>query len=1174
MRGSLGWCWGVALVLGALGALGCGGTSAPTGGGKSTVPATTGEVKKGLEGWLPKGARLGKPEGHLARISCLSFSPDGEKMISSSHDSSVLLWDVATGRVLKRFEGHSGFVRGCAFFPDGERVASGDSAGQIAIWSIQGDRVQWLKGLDQSNAVYSLSVRPDAGEVLVGTAAGQLMAWNLAQPDSPAMNKAELKGTTGVKTVRAVGYRKNQPMGAGDAGFWLPSAQQHDDEGDNLKPRYASTSAIPLPGGQIALGKYGEVLLIDPGARVRAEVSLRNPHDDTGHKSWITGLAANSTGNRLLSADDSGQVRLWDIGQAPYRLRCSWKEKAGIFAVAYDSRNNRMAVAGDDTSIVLTEANECEELRRFSIPQGRVRALAVQLNALLLGDGKGQVSRWSLPGFQRLDGERVHNGEIKALVASPAGTWFSVGTDFKIFQGPGAKQLGITPNSSITLELQPDQRSLLIGDLLGDLQRLALPGGEIKSLPKLPDSVWAIALHPNGHQALLGGGFSFLARLDLPSGESVNQDWSRLMKSTESTSALIFDLQGQIFAQGGSSGTVLLRNVTDGGQLREFKGLTKEVTGLVFQGSFLWAGGLNHRLVRWNLQNSQNAEPDLNIDEGSDILRLQSTPDGQFLIAGLGDGRASVRKLPNGEQVAHLYPFADGSWATVFAEEGDKGSRFMAGYGPNPSKDNAALNLYYELPSARQEGILADKLSLGDIVLPLQFGKPSIQRDAEGLVSTRVTIFSPSGPPTVTLNGQWPLALQPLKTPAYEVNLVVDDPLAKRYTLHAEAPNRAPIDLAFDLPPDPRAGTEYKKALLIGNEAYPSLGHALGAVHDVERFAGLLKDGRSWKLVDEKSLFQRKNLKGSQLRATIQGFFQQARPYETLLFYYSGHGANQNGQGFLLGTDENPRNPDPQSRVSASELWTWIENSKAGHIAVILDACRASAFLFPENPITKAEQFPKSMVFVFSTAASRNASGTQQGGNFSSVFLDALTLNDSDWFDRGVGAVTINNAFGYAYQKSDQSPRIFGQLDRLPLYYPPVQREAETLASLSLGGQQSHRDSDLSLQEVKVAISRGTMVLGSEVEGTTNKTLLLKVSTNRTVQRFFVTLKPAGEAKAVSFNAQTEADPKTGTIQVRVRGINSLEPNTTYQGEISPCEGSGDGCVIKAGAKFPFKLPP
>lgn len=1172
MRGSLGWCWGVAVVLGALG---CGGTPAPQGRGKTAVPVATSEPKKGLEGRLPKGARLGKPEGHLAKISCLSFSPDGEKLVSSSNDGSVLVWDVDSGRVLKRFEGHTGFVRGCAFFPDGERVASGDAVGQVALWSIQGKEVQWLKGLDGANAIYSLSVRPDGGEVLVGTTYGRVMAWNPAKPDSPVLDKTELQGATLKDIVWAVGYLKNQPMGAGEAGFKLWSAKKPNPLVSSSS--YGSGMAIPLPGGRIALSFGSEIRLIQPDVTTPSEQPLRNPQEGTSHLTWICGLASNSTGGRLLSVDCSGQVRLWEIGQAPYRLLpCSWKEKAGLQAAAFDSQNNRVAVAGDDASIVLADPDDCTRRKRFSIPRGRISALATPPNTMLLGDGTGQVSRWSLPNLQRLEGEHAHQGEVLGLVASRSGAWFSVGTDNQILQGPGAKPIGSTQNTADTLALKRDDRALLVGDYLGNVQRLALPSREPTSLGQLPGAVGAIALHPKGRQALLGGVFASLARLNLPWGEDLNQDWPKLMKPSENTRVLAFDAEGQTFAQGGGSGTVLLRNANDGNQIRELKGLTKQLSGFVFHGTFLWAGGYDRRLVRWNLQNTQSAEPDRDVDEDADIIRIHSTPDGQFLIAALNDGRASVRKLPGGELVAHLYPFADGSWATVFAEEGDLGSRFIAGYGPNPSKDNAALNLYYELPTDRQEGILADKLSLGEIALrPLRFGKLSAQRDPEGIVTARVTVFSPSGPPTVSLNGQWPLALQPLNSPsAYELRLLLDDPRAKRYTLHAEAPGRAPIDLPFDLPPDPRAGTEYKKALLIGNEVYPSLGNALGAVHDAERFADLFKDERSWKLVVGKSLFVRKNRKGSELRADLQAFFQYAQPYETLLFYYAGHGTNQNGQGFLLGTDDNPQHPDSNTRVSASELWGWIEKSPARHIAIVLDACRASAFLFPQSAAIMADKSPKSVVFVLSTAASKNASGTQQGGDFTNAFLNTLRLNDSDWTDRFMGAVTVNNAFGYANQKSDQYPSIFGTLRRLPLYYPPIQREAETLASLSLTDVQRDRQSDLTVQEAKVATSRGIMYLGADVEGTTEKSLLLKVATNRKVQRFYVQLKPAGDASATVFNAQAEADPKTGTIQVRVRKINNLEANTTYQGTVSPCEGSDDACVIKAGAKFQIKLPP
>src|SRR5262245_40531836 len=76
---------------------------------------------------LPEGAvaRIGSARlrhGGLFIVDALAFSPDGKSLVSGDRDRGLCIWDVASGKRIRRFEGPKGWPFAAAFSADGTTV--------------------------------------------------------------------------------------------------------------------------------------------------------------------------------------------------------------------------------------------------------------------------------------------------------------------------------------------------------------------------------------------------------------------------------------------------------------------------------------------------------------------------------------------------------------------------------------------------------------------------------------------------------------------------------------------------------------------------------------------------------------------------------------------------------------------------------------------------------------------------------------------------------------------------------------------------------------------------------------------------------------------------------------------------------------------------------------------
>jgi WD40 repeat protein len=114
--------------------------------------------------------------GHLHWIPSVAFSADGSQLVSGSHDKTVRLWSVASGKLLKTLTGHSRAVNSVAFHPNGKQVGSCAFCSTVRIWTVceWSDRVHQLFGEEMKRLVFCLMCIKDKIESRVNKIVPQL----------------------------------------------------------------------------------------------------------------------------------------------------------------------------------------------------------------------------------------------------------------------------------------------------------------------------------------------------------------------------------------------------------------------------------------------------------------------------------------------------------------------------------------------------------------------------------------------------------------------------------------------------------------------------------------------------------------------------------------------------------------------------------------------------------------------------------------------------------------------------------------------------------------------------------------------------------------------------------------------------------------------------------------
>jgi WD40 repeat protein len=127
---------------------------------------------------LDTGREIRKLEGHKGRVLGMSVSSDGRRVLTGG-DTTVILWDAETGKEIRRLQGHAALISNVAFLPDGRRAVSGSHDRTVRLWDLESGQ-ELHRYLGHPREVTWVAVSPDGRRLLSADYNGhELWLWDI-----------------------------------------------------------------------------------------------------------------------------------------------------------------------------------------------------------------------------------------------------------------------------------------------------------------------------------------------------------------------------------------------------------------------------------------------------------------------------------------------------------------------------------------------------------------------------------------------------------------------------------------------------------------------------------------------------------------------------------------------------------------------------------------------------------------------------------------------------------------------------------------------------------------------------------------------------------------------------------------------------------------------------------
>ncbi|RKU28057.1 hypothetical protein C6497_10005 [Candidatus Poribacteria bacterium] len=582
---------------------------------------------------------------HTSRITCLSFSPDGETIVTGSEDAIVRLWDVKTQTLKQIFRGHNHRVFNVVFNSDGKILAS-SSIGEIIIWDIQTSTQK--KTIDRNTTQYSLISYVGNTLILVDVRNKNVEIIDINKEEQ-VNTIDDLNGYNRVffcpkgRLLAIVDYRKTiRLMGVNNQKDLIIETDNHHITDVAFSPDGKTLAGSSLDRiifiWDIDSGKEKDRINLHTGSNARLTyspdgstiVSWGNDgiirfwdlttkelaNTITGHMGWWD-FSVSPDGHTVIGHEtmDNYTIQLWDTNTGRHTKTLIGHKKS-ISSIAISPDGTSIASSSYDKTIRLWHPNTGEVrkiMRGYRIPvykmlfnpDGHILATVDTDHNIRLWDTASGKYLITLNGLTETVKTMVFSSDRKILTSVESDNISDV-WEFHVWDintGELKQKISVSPtnghrasiNSKVLFSPDGQTLAITLSDTSSDYSKWSyiivmwdVQTGKIKdTLSGHTNDITSIAFNPNGNRLASGGDDKTIRLWDLATGEQKLQIseplWYQILSAgNDFVTQLSFSPEGQILASGISEGVIYLWDIDTGEQIKILKGHTGSIRKITF----------------------------------------------------------------------------------------------------------------------------------------------------------------------------------------------------------------------------------------------------------------------------------------------------------------------------------------------------------------------------------------------------------------------------------------------------------------------------------------------------------------------------------------------------------------------------------------------------------------